>query len=147
MNKVVVAGLIRNHQGLFLISQRRSDSHAEIRNKWEFPGGKVEPGETEQEALAREIMEENGVNITVGDFVIAYPGFYTWCGDFQLRYYHAEIAPDQLPRSIQCQNVAFASFKELVMGSYDLIWSAQQLVIGILHGRVKIPRPKVVTMK
>ena len=60
----VVCGLIE-HEGLILIGQRRpGDKHA---LKWEFPGGKVEPGETPAQALVRELDEELGIegqNIT-----------------------------------------------------------------------------------
>jgi 8-oxo-dGTP diphosphatase len=38
-------------------------------NRWEFPGGKVDRGESDQEALAREYLEEFGVEIAVGDFL------------------------------------------------------------------------------
>ncbi len=60
---LVVAGVIRR-DGLYLIGQRKNgDSHA---FKWEFPGGKVERGETPREALTRELSEELGIRARVG---------------------------------------------------------------------------------
>jgi 8-oxo-dGTP diphosphatase len=71
----VVAGLLQR-SGEILICQRRStDAHP---LKWEFPGGKVEPGETPAEALARELSEELGIQAEVGDeirrYEFSYPG-------------------------------------------------------------------------
>ena len=51
--------------GRLLITQRRADAH--LVGCWEFPGGKREAGETFEQCLAREIREELGVAITVGD--------------------------------------------------------------------------------
>lgn len=67
---LVAAGLIRGRLGTpqadrFLISRRKADAH--LANAWEFPGGKVESGEPPPEALIREIQEELGVRIEVGD--------------------------------------------------------------------------------
>lgn len=59
----VVAAIIRREQKL-LITQRRGHSH--LGGLWEFPGGKVEPGESLEQALVREIAEEIGVTIQVG---------------------------------------------------------------------------------
>jgi 8-oxo-dGTP diphosphatase len=59
----VVAALFRR-DGLVLGCRRRADRAAG--GQWEFPGGKIEPGETPQQALRREIHEELGVSITVG---------------------------------------------------------------------------------
>jgi|TARA_B100001971_G_scaffold169541_1_gene161374 8-oxo-dGTP diphosphatase len=58
----VVAAIIRK-DGLYLIAQRNRDKYMGLR--WEFPGGKVEPGESFREALSREIMEELNIVIDV----------------------------------------------------------------------------------
>jgi 8-oxo-dGTP diphosphatase len=60
---LVVAALIR-HQGRILLSQRRLDQSFPL--CWEFPGGKVSPGELPESALAREIREELGCEVRVG---------------------------------------------------------------------------------
>jgi 8-oxo-dGTP diphosphatase len=74
MTEVVAAILERD--GRVLIGQRRAgQSHA---LKWEFPGGKVEPGETPQQALARELQEELSITGARGGemlrYEFAYPG-------------------------------------------------------------------------
>lgn len=76
---VVAAVLIHeksNSQKVFA-TQR---GYGEYKDWWEFPGGKVEPGETNQEALKREIREELSAAITVGDLLHVveydYPAFH-----------------------------------------------------------------------
>lgn len=60
----VSAALIFHHRRL-LITQRRADAH--LGGLWEFPGGKREAGETFEQCLIREIREELGVEISVGE--------------------------------------------------------------------------------
>jgi 8-oxo-dGTP diphosphatase len=62
----VVAAMIAVN-GKYLVTQRRST--AVLPNLWEFPGGRVEPGETDADALAREISERLGVAIEVGQMI------------------------------------------------------------------------------
>jgi len=62
-NLRVVAGLIREG-GKVLLTQRKPGRHLGLH--WEFPGGKVEAGETDEEALRRELREELGLEVAVG---------------------------------------------------------------------------------
>jgi len=58
----VAAAAIRNQSGQILLSKRHPDSHQG--NLWEFPGGKLEPGESVDSALQRELQEELGIQIS-----------------------------------------------------------------------------------
>ena len=62
----VTAAIIESN-GYFLIAKRKGGKRLE--HKWEFPGGKIEPGETPEECLARELKEEFGVVTEIGDFI------------------------------------------------------------------------------
>ncbi len=66
--KIRVVGAMIEEGGKYLITQR--PPKATLPLLWEFPGGRVEPGETDQGALARELAEEMGISVEVGDRVI-----------------------------------------------------------------------------
>jgi 8-oxo-dGTP diphosphatase len=72
----VVAGIIRDGDKVFA-TQR---GYGDYKDGWEFPGGKVEPGETPQQALARELKEELAIDVDVGEFLCTvehdYPAFH-----------------------------------------------------------------------
>jgi 8-oxo-dGTP diphosphatase len=61
---LVVAAALYDAHGRVLIAQRPAGRH--LAGRWEFPGGKVAPGETESAALARELREELGVELGAG---------------------------------------------------------------------------------
>ena len=65
MNVTEVAAALSWENGRFMICRR--PAHKARGLLWEFVGGKVEPGETKQQALVRECMEELAVKVTVGD--------------------------------------------------------------------------------
>ena len=80
----VVAAVIRDGGRIFATAR----GYGEYKGGWEFPGGKIEPGETPQEALAREIREELDTEIAVGELIDTieydYPSFHLsmdcfWC--------------------------------------------------------------------
>lgn len=79
MKKVeVVAGIIF-YKNLVLCVQRPKNKLQYISEKYEFPGGKMENGETKEEALHRELLEELNVSVTIKSFFLtvghAYPDF------------------------------------------------------------------------
>src|SRR5579872_5910368 len=83
MLQVVAAILERD--GRILIGQRKpGQSHA---LQWEFPGGKVEAGETPEQALARELEEELGISDAAGIEVARYPYAYPGKNPIELIFY------------------------------------------------------------
>ena len=77
MKHIEVAAAVIVRDGRIFATQR---GYGEYKDWWEFPGGKIEPGETPQQALVREIREELAAGIAVGSLVRTvewdYPGFH-----------------------------------------------------------------------
>ncbi len=77
MMTIEVAAAIIKHNDKILVTRR---SYGEFIDMWEFPGGKIEPSETREEALIREIKEELEVNINILDYLTTieydYPAFH-----------------------------------------------------------------------
>ncbi len=67
MEPIRVVAAVIQRDGRILACRRAP--HKSLAGLWEFPGGKVEPGESDEVALAREILEELGIEITVGEFI------------------------------------------------------------------------------
>jgi 8-oxo-dGTP diphosphatase len=75
-DEIVVAAAVIERDGRILIGQRKRGSKHSL--KWEFPGGKVEEGETSAHALARELREELAIEANIGEematYEVRYPG-------------------------------------------------------------------------
>jgi 8-oxo-dGTP diphosphatase len=70
----VVAGVLQDARGRILLARRTKGR--DLAGLWEFPGGKREPGETPEAALARELHEELGIDVEIGVPLIAVPQHY-----------------------------------------------------------------------
>lgn len=83
MKQIKVVAAIIQKENKILATKR---GYGEFINMWEFPGGKIEPGETKEQALVREIKEELNIEISVDKFAIdieyQYPNFYLFMSCF-----------------------------------------------------------------
>ena len=109
----VVCGVIRNEEGCFLACLRPQGKH--LGGQWEFPGGKVEAGESHEAALIRELREELGVQVAVG--AALEPVRWTYeRGEICLSPYHCVITggnlqPHEHERICWCSPGDFASLE------------------------------------
>lgn len=79
MKKVTAAVIEKD--GKILIAQRRTGDA--LAGKWEFPGGKMEPGETPEQCLRRELMEEFGIDALIGAYICS--------SEFEYKHIHIEL--------------------------------------------------------
>jgi mutator protein MutT len=104
----VAAGLIFN-KGRLLITQRKKSDH--LGGLWEFPGGKRESGETFEGCLFRELREELGVDVEVGELVESisheYPG-----RKVLIKFFRCNIILGE-PKPLDCQDLEWVEANEL----------------------------------
>ena len=95
MNIIIVAAAVVERDGAFLLTRRLKGTHLE--GAWEFPGGKCEPLETPAACLVREIREELGTVIIVGELILvtrhAYPD-----RTVELHFYEGRLSGDPVPQ-------------------------------------------------
>ncbi|MGK5679187.1 (deoxy)nucleoside triphosphate pyrophosphohydrolase [Actinoplanes sp. URMC 104] len=106
--RVIVAAVIIA-DGRVLACERSAP--AEVAGRWEFPGGKVEPGETDQQALARECAEELGVRVAVGDRVG--PDVPLAHGRSVLRVFAVRLLEGDVPRALEHTSMRWLAQNEL----------------------------------
>jgi 8-oxo-dGTP diphosphatase len=106
----VVAGIVRRDDGRLLISQRMPEDT--LGGYWEFPGGKVEPGEDLKVALRRELVEELGIDTEIGaeihQIVHAYPD-----RDVRLFFYEARIISGE-PQKLEVADLRWVTLDDLM---------------------------------
>lgn len=92
--RIVVVAAVVERDGGFLLTLRPRGTHLE--GHWEFPGGKCEPGETHEAALAREMREELAVDVRVGALVHAVTHAYPE-RTVELHFYACELVGEPTP--------------------------------------------------
>jgi mutator protein MutT len=109
LKAIDVAAALIFDKGKLLITQRRPDDH--LPNLWEFPGGKVEPGENFEECLVREIREELGIEISVGDEVEDLTHSYPE-KTVRLRFFECWLVSGEA-KPIHCQDLRWITREQL----------------------------------
>jgi 8-oxo-dGTP diphosphatase len=108
-HKIIGVAVIWNNQEQILIDRRRPKGA--MGGLWEFPGGKIEPGETIQECIQREISEELGIVIEVGEHLITIDHTYT---DLRvtLTVHHCRHLTG-VPQPLESDEIRWVSLEEL----------------------------------
>ena len=106
---LVVAAVIEREDAVLVCLRRPKGERASL---WEFPGGKVEPGEGERAALYRELREELGVRAQVGEEYArlehAYPDVQV-----ELALYRCTLHQGEEPRALSAQEIRWVSRRDL----------------------------------
>jgi mutator protein MutT len=106
--------VIYNDQGQILIDRRLPDGF--LGGFWEFPGGKIEPGETVEQCIEREIKEELGIDIQVKEHLITVNHDYS-----NLRItltVHACYHLEGEPQTIECAEIKWVTLQEIDQYSF-----------------------------
>jgi mutator protein MutT len=119
---IEVAAGVMFREGRLLIAQRHESDH--LGGLWEFPGGKIEPGETFEECLRRELMEELGVNVTVEELLEITSHEYLG-HKVKIRFFQCKIFSGN-PKPLDCQSLKWVDAVEL--GKYEFPPADVQLI-------------------
>lgn len=130
----VVAALIVKGGKLLVCQRRRDDSHG---LQWEFPGGKIEPGESPAEALIRELREELGVDATIGREIYRTSHRYRESQtELVLIFFQAKV-----DASAPLQNLAFERFEWADIShleQYDFLQADKELIGLLASGSIPL---------
>jgi 8-oxo-dGTP diphosphatase len=121
--------LIRD--GLILICQRRPDQPMAL--QWEFPGGKIEQGESPEQALARELQEELGINAKIGSRVTHIRHNYRHGGAVDLQFFSVPSFDRELENKIFHQ-LKWVKLEELP--EYEFLAADRGLIRDLAAGKL-----------
>ena len=112
----------------FFATQR---GYGDYKDGWEFPGGKVEPGETPQQALVRELKEELAIDVSVGEFICTvdydYPAFH-----LTMHCFYCAIAGGKTPELLEHEAARWLNRAEL--HSVDWLPADIEVVKALVKG-------------
>ena len=126
-----VAAALIVRAGEVLICQRRPDQPMAL--QWEFPGGKIEHGESAEQALARELNEELGIVATIGGRVTHIRHNYRHGGAVDLQFFAVHEFSGELENRI-FQQFKWVSLEDLP--SYDFLAADRDLIKDLAAGKL-----------
>jgi 8-oxo-dGTP diphosphatase len=131
---IVVAGVLQR-DGMLLIGQRMAQDRHGL--KWEFPGGKVEAGETPKQALERELREELGVESVIGPEIARYEHSIAGRPPLILLFHKVESFSGE-PQPQTFEQILWES--PLALPEYDFLDGDLDFVRRIARGRIQLLR-------
>jgi 8-oxo-dGTP diphosphatase len=128
--RFVAAALILRGEEV-LICQRRADQPMAL--KWEFPGGKIEPGESPEEALARELDEELGIAADIGARISRSRHTYRSGGAVDLQFFAVHSFRGEVTNRI-FHDMRWVQLRELT--DYDFLAADRELIRDLAAGKL-----------
>ncbi|WP_414621912.1 8-oxo-dGTP diphosphatase MutT [Calothrix sp. CCY 0018] len=130
-HKVIGVAVIWNDKEQILIDRRRQEGA--MGGLWEFPGGKIEPGETVKECIKREIDEELAIDIEIGEHLITIDHSYT---DLRVTLTVHECRHlKRVPQPLECDEIRWVNIEQLEQfdfpaANFQIIKALQQKVVN-----------------
>jgi mutator protein MutT len=125
---IVVLAAVVEQRGRFLLTRRLDRTH--LAGLWEFPGGKCEAGETHEACLRRELMEELGVEATIGDEIVTTEHAYP---ERTVRLHFRRTTLLGTPQPMLGQDMRWVSRDEL--GTLELPAADRELINVLQHSK------------
>jgi 8-oxo-dGTP diphosphatase len=126
-HKIIGVGVLWNAQQQILIDRRRPEGT--MGGLWEFPGGKLEPGETVEQCIKRELMEELGIEVEVGDRLITIEHDYSHLR-VTLTVHHCRYSSG-VPQPIECEEIRWVTLDEIEQYNFP---AANVQIIAAIKG-------------
>jgi 8-oxo-dGTP diphosphatase len=128
--RAVVAALILRGKEVF-ICQRKAGTAMGL--QWEFPGGKIEPGETPEEALRRELQEELGIEAKIGPYIAEVQHNYRNGSSIHLRFFAVHRFEGEIQNLI-FQDIHWAELRDLP--AYNFLAADRKFIRDLAQGKI-----------